>query len=141
MQRRPLQRTALVAHEPRCSRDLLVQARAGFLVTGKVGTGLVVAKRKRAQLRPQRNWSQPLAIGCTGVSFGMQAHTHTAHTHAASPPSKPSLSLARTHPRPAISGFVEGGRATRQNTAKHANRTRPEPALGTACSLAQCIVS
>jgi hypothetical protein len=40
--------------------------KAGFLVTAKVGTGLVLARL------PDGSWSAPSAIGTLGASFGAQ---------------------------------------------------------------------
>jgi SH3 domain-containing YSC84-like protein 1 len=44
----------------------LTNARAGFFMTGHIGTGLVISKL------PDGNWSAPSAIGYLGTGFGLQ---------------------------------------------------------------------
>lgn len=64
-----------VEHDKRIPIDLLHQAKgiafltvlkAGFIWTGKVGTGVVIAKL------PDGRWSAPSAIGTVGMGFGME---------------------------------------------------------------------
>ncbi|TYZ59081.1 hypothetical protein PybrP1_007201 [[Pythium] brassicae (nom. inval.)] len=64
-----------VEHDKRIPIDLLHQAKgiafltvlkAGFIWTGKLGTGVVIAKL------PDGRWSAPSAIGTVGMGFGME---------------------------------------------------------------------
>lgn len=56
-------------------RELLLNAkgiavltimRAGFVVSGRIGTGIVISRL------PDRSWSAPSAICCTGIGWGFQ---------------------------------------------------------------------
>ncbi len=49
--------------EKACGIAIMTIVKAGFLITGKIGTGLVIAKL------PNGEWSAPSAIGTAGTSI------------------------------------------------------------------------
>ena len=72
---------------------ILTVTKAGFIVTGRGGTGIVVA-------RTDKGWSGPSAIGTGGVGFGFQAGAQVSE-----------LVIVLNTPE-AVNAFAKGGNVT-----------------------------
>lgn len=72
---------------------ILTVTKAGFIVTGRGGTGIVVA-------RTDKGWSGPSAIGTGGVGFGFQAGAQVSE-----------LVIILNTPE-AVNAFAKGGNVT-----------------------------
>jgi SH3 domain-containing YSC84-like protein 1 len=72
---------------------ILTVTKAGFIVTGRGGTGIVVA-------RTEKGWSGPSAIGTGGVGFGFQAGAQVSE-----------LVIILNTPE-AVNAFSKGGNVT-----------------------------
>ena len=72
---------------------ILTVTKAGFIVTGRGGTGIVVA-------RTEKGWSGPSAIGTGGIGFGFQAGAQVSE-----------LVIVLNTPE-AVNAFSKGGNVT-----------------------------
>jgi len=64
-----------------CAKGLifLTVIKAGFMVSGRIGTGLLIARADDDQNQTMQRWSAPCALGTIGMGWGMLAGGDITH--------------------------------------------------------------